>query len=160
LDSERNVLLCDFAGSGIDGDEPTVRAQAGFKHPDSDENDNVTIRLEIHALGSTIYEIVTSYAPHSRFEEWMVEPIRELKRKYPRAKDCPDDEAEDWMIEEWIKEGRYPDVGDVELGEVMDGCWKGRFGSAGEVARKIEGYEKLHFIGEGDKPGETLRDSD
>jgi serine/threonine protein kinase len=59
LDSSRSVLLCDFAGSGIDGKPPRVRAEEGFKHPVLEENRNGTMRSELHALGSTIYEIIT-----------------------------------------------------------------------------------------------------
>jgi hypothetical protein len=55
------VILCDFAGSSIDGSLPTVWAQDGFKHPTADRT---TIQAELHALGSTIYQIITSFAPH------------------------------------------------------------------------------------------------
>jgi len=49
LDSSRTVLLCDFAGSGLDGEPPKVWAEDGFSHPDDDENDKGTIRTELHA---------------------------------------------------------------------------------------------------------------
>lgn len=73
LDSSRTILLCDFAGSAIDDEPCTVQAESGFKHPNDDENERATIRAELHALGSTIYEIITSSQPHGKVEEWVVD---------------------------------------------------------------------------------------
>jgi hypothetical protein len=38
-----------------------------------------------------------------------------------------------------MKEGRYPDVEDVELGITISECWHGQFKSAGAVAQSIHG---------------------
>ncbi|KAF2254384.1 hypothetical protein BU26DRAFT_559083 [Trematosphaeria pertusa] len=62
LDEDRNIRLCDFAGSAIDDIRPTVIAQDGFRHPDDDANN--IIRAEIHALGSSIFELITFTCPH------------------------------------------------------------------------------------------------
>jgi serine/threonine protein kinase len=64
LDSSRTVRLCDFAGSAIDDNPSTVWAQSGFRHPDDDEVELSTTRAELHALGSTIFEIITFSQPH------------------------------------------------------------------------------------------------
>jgi hypothetical protein len=72
LNSSRTVLLCDFAGSAIDDEPCTVWAESGFKHPNDDKNEKATIRAEIHALGSSIYEITTSSPPYANVEEWIV----------------------------------------------------------------------------------------
>jgi hypothetical protein len=69
LDSSRTVLLCDSAGSGIDGKPPKVYAQDGFKHPVMEENEQRTMKAGLHALGSTIYEIITSEMPHYKLED-------------------------------------------------------------------------------------------
>lgn len=71
LDSERerNNLLCDFSGSCIDGKKALMVAEKGFRHPGLAEYQLPTIRGEIHALGSTIYEIVTEKTPHQGLEE-------------------------------------------------------------------------------------------
>jgi serine/threonine protein kinase len=119
LDSSRTILLCDFAGSGIDGEPPTVWAESGFKHPKMDENELGTIRAELHALGSTIYEIITSSQPHGK--------------------------AEEWIVHQWIQEGKYPDVKEVKLGDIITKCWKGEFESAGKVAQTIE--REIRFVG-------------
>ncbi|WEW57253.1 hypothetical protein PRK78_002718 [Emydomyces testavorans] len=102
LDSSRNIRLCDFAGSGIDGSKPTVWAESGFPHPHDHEARYSTIRAEIHALGSTIYEIMTSSQPHGS-------------------------DTEQGLVASWIRSGKYPEVKDVVLGDIicrMQKTWK------------------------------------
>lgn len=110
LDATRRVRLCDFAGSSIDGEPATVWAESGFRHPDDAEMEEPTVRAELHALGSTLYEIMTSAKPHA------------------------DAGVEEWVVAAWIREGRYPAVAGLALGDVIARCWKGNFASAGEVA--------------------------
>lgn len=113
LDSSRNARLCDFAGSAIDDDKSTVWAESGFRHPDDEEVEHSTIRAELHALGSTIYELCTSSQPHGP-------------------------EVEEWIVGQWIREGKYPNVKTVILGDIIMRCWNGDFKSAKEVAQSIE----------------------
>ncbi|KAF1993987.1 kinase-like protein, partial [Amniculicola lignicola CBS 123094] len=114
LDSSRTVLLCDFAGSGIDGNPPRVRAEEGFKHPVLEENWKGTMWSELHALGSTIYEIITSKRPHKNFKTgWLI--------GFESAT------AQGWMVQLWLQEGIYPDVSEVKLGDIISKCWKGQF---------------------------------
>lgn len=139
LDASRTILLCDFAGSGIDGQPPRVRPQDGFKHPDLEEGKKGTIKSELHALGSTIHEIVTSLKPYSQVEDWMVKYVKE--KNWPGV---PQDGLEDWIIKAdelitlWFRENRYPDVNDVMLGDIIVKCWKGQFNNAEEIAQSIE----------------------
>ncbi|KAI0869377.1 kinase-like protein [Hypoxylon argillaceum] len=121
IDSGRNILLCDFAGSCIDEEKATVLAESGFRHPDERENVQPTIRAEIHTLGSTIYEIVTGMQPYQGLE--------------------------DHEIDKHLAEGQYPDVSEVPLGDVVAKCWKGDFGSAAEVAEEIDS-SSLRYLGE------------
>lgn len=111
VDSRRNILLSDFAGSSIDGEKATILAESGFRHPDESEYVQPTIRAEIHALGSTIYEIVMGAKPYQGLE--------------------------DHVIDKLVAERRYPDVSEVPLGNVISKCWKGSFDSAAEVAEEI-----------------------
>ncbi|KAI0867269.1 kinase-like domain-containing protein [Hypoxylon argillaceum] len=122
LDSSRTVRLCDFAGSAIDDNRSTVWAQSGYRHPDDDEVEHSTIRAELHALGSTIFEIITSSQPHGKVEEW--------------------------IVAQWIREGKYPDINNIALGDMIMKCWKGVFKSAKEVAQDIEdrGKQFIKFI--------------
>jgi serine/threonine protein kinase len=119
LDSSRTVRLCDFAGSAIDDNPSTVWAQSGFRHPDDDDVEHSTTRAELHTLGSTIFEIITSSQPHGQVEEW--------------------------IVAQWIREGKYPDIKNVVLGDIIMKCWKGGFTSAKEVAQEIKDRGK-HFI--------------
>ena len=120
LDANRDIRVCDFAGSAIDDVRPTVVAEDGFQHPDVSKN--ATIQAEIHALGSAIFELMTFTLPHWR-EEGKVEG----------------------MAATLLREGKYPDVTDVVLGNVITKCWKGEFTSAHEVADSIN--SKVRAIG-------------
>lgn len=114
LDADRNIRLCDFAGSVIDDVKPTIVAQNGFRHPDEKEAWGGTLRAEIHALGSTIFEIMTSTGPYRREEQETEGSALDLMRR-----------------------GVYPDVTDVVLGKVIAACWRGEYGSAQQVADSI-----------------------
>jgi hypothetical protein len=114
------VRLCDFAGSAIDDDKSTSWAESGFRHPDDEEIEYSIISAELHALGSTIYELCTSSQPHGR-------------------------EVEEWIVSRWISEGKYPSIKDVILGEIIMTCWNGDFKSAKEVAQSIEHEFKNTF---------------
>lgn len=122
-----------FCWMGIDGNSPRVRAEEGFKHPVLEENWNGTTRSELHALGSTIYKIITSKRPHYELQDWMVNWIQE--RNYP---DVADDHVEGWMVQLWLQDGIYPDVSEVKLGDIISKCWRDQFNSAEEVAQSIQ----------------------
>jgi serine/threonine protein kinase len=114
LDAKRNIRLCDFAGSSIDNVRAIVVAQDGFRHPDDEEAGKPTIRGEIHALGSSIFELITFSCPHEQ------------------------EEAKEWgMAGELIRHGQYPNVTGVMLGDIITKCWKGEYTSAKEVADAI-----------------------
>lgn len=111
LESSRTIKLCDFAGSAIDRTASTVWAQSGFRHPCDEEERASTIKAELHALGSTIFELITTKEPHEG--------------------------VEDYIIDQMLAEGKYPDVTNVTLGDVITKCWRGEFASALEVAKCI-----------------------
>jgi serine/threonine protein kinase len=111
IDAHMRILLCDFSGSYIDGEKATIVPAAGYRHPDSNERSLPSIRAEIHALGSTIYEIVTEDRPHH--------------------------EVESEAIDKLLEEGKYPDVSNIPLGSVIQRCWNGDYTSALEIAEDI-----------------------
>jgi serine/threonine protein kinase len=115
LDAARRVRLCDFAGSSIDGEPAIVWAESGFRHPGDAEMEELTVGAELHAIGSTLYEIMTSIKPHAAAG------------------------VEEWVVAAWIRQGRYSDVAGLALGDVISHCWKGTFAPAGEVACAIDG---------------------
>ncbi|KIH86372.1 hypothetical protein SPBR_08900 [Sporothrix brasiliensis 5110] len=119
LRRDRSVCLCDFAGSGIDGERPEVWAQSGFRHP-KDEMQG-TVAGELHALGSTLYEIVTSRIPH-----WKEEKAYEAEYGF------------DGKADELMREGKHPDTTGLPLGAVIAGCWAGEFTTAQAVLDAID----------------------
>jgi hypothetical protein len=46
--------------------------------------------------------------------------------------------VEEWIVGQWIQEGKYPSVKEVILGDIIMKCWNGGFASAREVAQSIE----------------------
>lgn len=99
LDTARNILLCDFAGSFIDGGKVLVVAEAGYRHPDRGEYLLPTMRFEIHSLRSSFYEIITSKQLHHGLQDSEVGLPLEAKK--------------------------YPDVKDTPLGDAIAKCWEG-----------------------------------
>ncbi|KAF2186624.1 hypothetical protein K469DRAFT_687002 [Zopfia rhizophila CBS 207.26] len=71
--AEHGAIREYFAeGSAIDNKPFMVWTESGFKHPNDDENEHTMIRAELYALGSTIYEIITSSQPYGKIEEWII----------------------------------------------------------------------------------------
>ncbi|EFR04816.1 serine/threonine protein kinase [Nannizzia gypsea CBS 118893] len=113
LDADRNIKLCDFAGSGFCGNLPTVSAELGYAHPNRDQNRRATVIAEIHALGSTMYEILTTKRPFS-------------------ANHQPG------VVAWWLNTGIYPRVDHIPLGKIIEACWKGKYPCALQVEHAIE----------------------
>ena len=119
LREDRTVCLCDFAGSGIDGSVPVVWAQSGFGHPDVKLHG--TIQSELHALGSTLYEIMTLSYPH-----WDEERV-DVERGWGEGK-----------ADQLMEEGKYPDTTGIMLGDTIAKCWRGEFMNAQSVLDSID----------------------
>jgi serine/threonine protein kinase len=119
IDADMRILLCDFAGSYIDGERATIAAPAGYCHPDAAEWKTPTIRGELHTFGSTIYEIITGNGPYRNLG------------------------LESEEIERLIEKRQYPDVSDIDLGDVIKRCWNGDFLAVSEVEKEIRAYRRL-----------------
>jgi serine/threonine protein kinase len=64
LDQYSDLKLCDFAGSSIDGEDRTVCCDVRYQPCTDDPTYPVTIRTEMFALGSTLYEMWTGHKPY------------------------------------------------------------------------------------------------
>ena len=110
-----------FFGSYIDGENATIVAPAGYRHPNIAEWMIPTIRAELHALGSTIYEIITGKGP-----------------RY-------DLDLEGGDIDKLVKERQSPDISHIHLGDVTNRCWNGDFGCVLQVEKQIRVYRCSSF---------------
>jgi len=66
LDKELNAKLGDFAGSPIDDEAPLICYETSHEHPN---NEGVSIRSEVFALGSTFYEVITGSKPYKELSD-------------------------------------------------------------------------------------------
>ncbi len=99
-----------LAGSRVDDYRPVITAQKSFLHPDWDGR--VTVRGEIHALGSTVMELMAGRGPYAGAPMEMNISLR-------------------------LREELYPDLAAVELGDIVVGCCKGEYATARGVADRI-----------------------
>ena len=60
LDENLDARLGDFAGSSIDGEMPLVCYETSHEHP---EMAGISIKSEVFAVGSTLYEMMTGSKP-------------------------------------------------------------------------------------------------
>ncbi|KAK5987099.1 hypothetical protein PT974_11217 [Cladobotryum mycophilum] len=55
--NDGRIILCDFAGSGMEGILPTVAAGVRYSKPENDQNDYPTEEDDVFALGTVLYEL-------------------------------------------------------------------------------------------------------
>jgi serine/threonine protein kinase len=110
LDWDENAKLSDFAGSSLDGSEPMVFPSAHSEHPDMPTT-NPSIQSELFALGSTLYEIETTYKP------------------YP--------DKNDGELAKLFKANKFPDTRELILGKVITKCWMARYKDASQAVVDI-----------------------
>lgn len=109
LDDNQNAKLLDFGGSSLDGSEPLIAVTNSHMWPGGD---NKSPQVDIFALGSTLYEIWTGKPPFYWLESW------------------------DPEITESFKRSEFPETKSLgPIGDVIRGCWQGRFASADDVLK-------------------------
>lgn len=118
-DSEQNLdlLICDFGGSSIDGQKGETHPSAGFGNP-SNEPHKLGLKaygpaMDIFALGSTFYVIMTGYYPHrsSRRELWTTKDVFGYEAMVERRFDIKD----------------FPPTENLVGGNVILGCWSDHY---------------------------------
>lgn len=114
VDHDMNARLSDFNGSGFD-DQPALalkgRMAQGLERsshylPRDPDEDN-TVELDLFALGSALYELVTGHYPYEGLE--------------------------DELIETYFQEEKFPPTEGLFLGSIIRGCWQQKFISAQDV---------------------------
>jgi hypothetical protein len=113
LAEDGSVRLCGFGGASVDGSRPRAFPESASRHPARAEYEAPTAAAELHALASTLFEVLTGARVHA--EAPAAERFLRLAR------------------------GEYPAVGHLVLGEALEKCWRGEYATAREAAREIAG---------------------
>ena len=108
-----NARLSDFAASSFGGHEALGMENASHYMPRDPESPN-TIKTDLFALGSTLYELMAKATPYF--------------------------DKSDAEIENLYSQGRFPDTGNILCGAIISGCWENRYKSAGEA---LAAFDKL-----------------
>lgn len=107
LDDSLHAKLFDFGGSSLDGSEPLVAVTASHRCPGVDFK---STRVDLFALGSTLYEIWTGKPPYQELEH----AENEITKLFERSE--------------------FPETKSLgPIGDVITGCWQGRFASVDDV---------------------------
>ena len=69
LDENLDARLGDFAGSSIDGETPLICYETSHEHP---EMAGISIKSEVFAVGSTLYEIMTGSKPYKELSDQQI----------------------------------------------------------------------------------------
>jgi serine/threonine protein kinase len=117
------LILADFGGSqcrelnlngGLVPDTP-------FRAPQSTEFDSP--KMDVFSLGVMMYIIATGHYPFHQG------PAPQGEERY----------AYEHRVQEQLDQGEFPDLSDVQFGEIIAGCClEGQFATAGEVLKALE----------------------
>ncbi|EPE04048.1 tkl protein kinase [Ophiostoma piceae UAMH 11346] len=105
-----DIVLCDFAASGRDGEQPQVACfeTRHFRPRSNPEEQQIRcVQDDIFALGSALYELYTHHKPYA--------------------------DKDDATVERLYREGKFPGVDNLELGPVIRKCWTGGYTTMDEV---------------------------
>ncbi|RSL93037.1 hypothetical protein CDV31_014890 [Fusarium ambrosium] len=114
LDEDLQACLADFNGSGFDAQPelgfeqtPATGLESASHCLPRDFTQDSTVRTDLFALGSSLYELETSMTPHQGME--------------------------DAEIEEHFAKLSFPSVEQLLLGNIIAGCWQGQYASAEQI---------------------------
>lgn len=109
LDEELNAKVADFSGSSLDGSPLLVHVTASHAHPKYAGS----IKGDLFALGSLLYQLTTGQAPYNLLTE------REIEERYSRQE--------------------FPTTDSVGyIGKVIRGCWEGRYDGSSMVVGDLQ----------------------
>ena len=109
LDGHNNLKFCDFAGSSIDGEDPTVCCNTRYQPYTDDSTYPVTTSTELFGLGSIPYEIWTGSLPYQ------------------------DESDED--VNDYFRKSKFPDVENLPPASIISKCWRGSCANVAEVVK-------------------------
>jgi serine/threonine protein kinase len=110
LDENLDARLGDFAGSSIDGEMPLVCYETSHEHP---EMVGISIKSEVFAVGSTLYEIMTGSKPYK--------------------------ELSDQQIRNAYRQGNFPSLTSLAaFSNVISKCWNQRYATVDELLEDVK----------------------
>ncbi|TPX14918.1 uncharacterized protein E0L32_005027 [Thyridium curvatum] len=112
VDEHLRLRLIDFSGSSIDDQPALVVENARFFLPRNRQEDQSSVLTDLFALGSTIYEIMTTQQPYEDLDE------EEVEARYIH--------------------GDFPGVEGVVCGDIINKCWTQQYAAATAVYNSIE----------------------
>jgi serine/threonine protein kinase len=118
VDHSLNIKLGDFAGSAIDEEPPLICYETSHEHPSIGDT---SIKSEIFALGSTIYEIMTGSKPYKELSD------SEICAAYDM--------------------GKYPELSSLSaFNDIIAKCWAQGYANVDELLGdiKAEGMNSTH----------------
>lgn len=110
LDASLGLKIADFSGSSLRGSK--TNSCAGMRYMPPKSFDDVRKHIDLFALGSVIYKIMSGMDPYEDIPSGSVWPLYELRQ--------------------------FPDVTGLVCGESIKGCWFGRVQSACQVCEALE----------------------
>ena len=132
VDDELNIRLGDFNSSQYPEHPALGYEKATHCLPRDYEQPN-TVLSDLFALGSTLFELVTGKVPYSGL--YPVSP-KEIAQSSDQIRERVQQRyAADIEVEKRFTNLEFPDVSHIFRGDIILGCWSGRFSSAEEVLR-------------------------
>src|SRR6266536_2086130 len=115
-----DVVLCDFAGSSIDGQRLSSVSYEQRCLRRHDYSTDFTVKDDLFALGTVIYELSTRRRPYDGKTD------EEVRRLY--------------------KEGKFADVSGIMMGNIINKYWHAGYESAAEVLADIrKAFSRVQF---------------
>lgn len=125
-----DLMLCDFGGSsceeiGIQGEN---LPDDGFFNPNSGWT--TTAATDIFSLGSVLYTIVSGHWPY---------------REPPCGFFTSREQVEEYgfRVNGFFREGIFPDTERLYGGDIILGCWTGRYSGANDSLQAVDALESL-----------------
>lgn len=117
IDSDNQIKLADFGGSHMHGQTTTVAPEARYQLPrrGREFHELPAVKEDLFALGSAIYEIVAWKAPFPELDEDSIERLFEANE--------------------------FPDLDDINCGNVIRRLWFEDFNAADEVLADLKAQQ-------------------
>ncbi|KAJ5907798.1 hypothetical protein N7495_000480 [Penicillium taxi] len=115
VDHSKHIKFIDFAGSGIDGDEPLVCYEWCSFNPVVE----IGVCSDIFAFGSMLFELESGCVPYHELESTL-----EMGKLVT-------------AVEKYFSQQKFPSVETLAFRSVITGCWNGKYTSIDRVYQDI-----------------------